>query len=301
MNHKAGTNRVREGMTAIVGGSFLMGSEEFYPEERPVREVSVGPFSIDVHPVTVGEFRRFVVDTGYQTVAERAPARLDYPTADSSLLVPGSAVFQQTEFPVDLDSLSWWRYVHGASWHEPEGPGSYTPDLEDHPVTHVSYDDAEAYARWAGKALPTEVEWERAARGSLVGARFAWGDEESPNGQRLANTWQGEFPWQNICSDGYPRTSPVGSFPPNDFGVFDMIGNVWEWTTTSFTHRNLDTNSSACCAPHPAPPSFSARVVKGGSHLCAPNYCCRYRPAARQGQTIDTSTSHVGFRCVVRR
>jgi formylglycine-generating enzyme len=293
-------NEASKEMVVIPGGSFRMGSDEFYPEERPAREVAVDPFLIDVHPVSVADFRRFVDATGYLTLAERMPKEADYPGADPDLLVPGSAVFQPTPGPVDLNSLVWWHYVPGACWREPEGPGSGAPHLDYHPVTHVAYEDAEAFARWAGKALPTEAEWERAARGLHVGARFAWGDEERPGGQWLANTWQGAFPWENLCFDGYERTSPVGAFPPNDFGLFDMIGNVWEWTTTDFGTPTRRHRSLACCAPSPSTPGWSTRVIKGGSHLCAPNYCLRYRPAARQGQTVDTSTSHVGFRCVIR-
>jgi formylglycine-generating enzyme required for sulfatase activity len=287
----------------VPGGESLMGAEDFYPEELPVRRVSVEGFWIDSHPVTVAEFGRFVASTGYVTVAERPPAPADFPDADPAALVPGSAVFRPTDGPVPLDSLVWWRYEPGACWSAPEGPGSDVVGREEHPVTHVAYEDAEAYAGWAGKSLPTEAEWERAARGGLDGARFAWGDEECPGGRWMANTWQGQFPWQNLPLDGYAGTSPVGSFPPNGYGLYDMIGNVWEWTCSPATRAgSWSESSSPCCS---APEQRTAaddrvRVIKGGSYLCAPNYCLRYRPAARQPQTVDTSTGHIGIRCVLR-
>jgi formylglycine-generating enzyme required for sulfatase activity len=236
------------------------------------------------------------------TVAERPPDPADFPGADPGMLVPGSLVFHRSQGPVDLrDWRNWWAYVPGACWHRPEGPGSETATRDDHPVVHVAYEDAEVYAAWAGKALPTEAEWERAARGGLEGRVFAWGDEFAPEGRMMANTWQGDFPWQNLLLDGYAGTSPVGSFPPNGFGLYDMTGNVWGWTTDPFTHSHART---PCCGPDPATQDTSGnrlrRVLKGGSHLCAPNYCLRYRPAARQGEDVDTSTSHIGFRCIIR-
>ncbi|HUK95884.1 MAG TPA: formylglycine-generating enzyme family protein [Gaiellaceae bacterium] len=286
-------------MRWIPNGTFQMGSADFYPEERPVREVEVEGFWMDEHLVTAGEFRRFVRETGYVTFCERPLAAEDYPDADPELLVPGSLVFRQTAGPVDLrDFTNWWRYEPGAFWKRPEGPGSTINGRDRHPVVHVAYEDAEAYARWAGKELPAEAEWEFAARGGLEGAVFAWGDEDFPGGRAMANTWQGEFPWQNLKVDGFAGTSPVGSFPPNGYGLYDMTGNVWEWTTDFFTASHEE---RACCAPQLLPGErFPRRVIKGGSHLCAPNYCLRYRPAARQGEAIDTSTGHLGFRCVVR-
>jgi formylglycine-generating enzyme len=286
-------------MTRVEGGSFRMGSEEFYPEERPVREAEVADFWIDRHPVTAAEFRRFVRETGYVTVAERPLDPADYPDADPELLVPGSLVFRKTRGPVPLDDVrNWWEYVPGASWHKPGGPGTTVNGRDQHPVVQVAYEDAEAYASWAGKELPTEEEWEYAARGGLDGAPFAWGEEHFPDGKPAANTWQGEFPWQNLRADGFEGTSPVGSFAPNDYGLYDMCGNVWEWTTGTFTSNHAQ---SPCCAPELLPGErFPRKVIKGGSHLCAPNYCLRYRPAARQGETVDTSTGHIGFRCVVR-
>jgi formylglycine-generating enzyme required for sulfatase activity len=261
-------------------------------------------FWIDSRPVTVGEFRRFVKNTGYVTQAERRPEPADYPGVDPAALVAGSAAFQPTDGPVPLDSMVWWRYVPGACWHAPEGPGTDVLSREQHPVTHVAYEDADAYARWAGRSLPTEAEWERAARGGLDGARFAWGDEEAPGGRWMANTWQGQFPWQNLELDGYLGTSPVGSFPVNGYGLYDVTGNVWEWTCEPATQvpANPSLWSRPCCAAleQRATNGDPRRVIKGGSYLCAPNYCLRYRPAARQAQAVDTSTSHIGFRCVLR-
>lgn len=294
---------VTKNMTWLDGGSFLMGSEGFYPEERPVRRVSVNDFWIDEHPVTVAEFRRFVEATGHVTVAEFAPTLADYPDADPALLVPGSLVFQPANGPVDLrDFRNWWAWVPGARWCNPEGPGSTAAGRERHPVTHVAYDDAAAFARWAGKELPTETEWEFAARGGLEASVYTWGDEFTPKGRFMANTWQGQFPWQNLAHDGYERTSPVMSFPANGYGLYDMAGNVWEWTTELY--RTGRSPKSPCCPPADRLPTVCGetprRVIKGGSHLCAPNYCHRYRPAARQAETIETSTSHIGFRCIHR-
>jgi formylglycine-generating enzyme len=303
------------GMKWIPGATTLMGSEDFYPEERPVHRVVVDGFWMDAHPVTAAEFRQFVRETGYVTVAERALDVDQYPDADPDLLVPGSLVFQKTAGPVSLDDYgNWWEYRPGAYWKRPGGPGTTTNGLDRHPVVHVAHEDVEAYAAWIGKELPTEAEWEFAARGGLEGAAFAWGDKHFPDGQQMANTWQGEFPWQNLKLDGYEGTSPVGSFAPNGYGLFDMTGNVWEWTSDWFTSRHPDEVDSPCCVPkNPrvttpdasydagAPgEQFPRKVVKGGSHLCAPNYCLRYRPSARQAQTIDTSAAHLGFRCVVR-
>jgi formylglycine-generating enzyme required for sulfatase activity len=286
-------------MVSIPGRTFRMGSEDFYPEERPVREVSVEPFWMDEHPVTAAEYRRFVRETGYVTVAERPLDAADYPDADPELLVPGSLVFRKAAGPVSLDDYrSWWEYVPGACWKRPGGPGTTTNGRDRHPVVQVAYEDAEAYAAWAGKELPTEAEWEHAARGGLDGAVFAWGDEHFPGGKAMANTWQGEFPWQNLKLDGFEGTSPAGSFPPNGYGLYDITGNVWEWTCEWYAAESA---SAPCCAPDPLPgETFPRKVIKGGSHLCAPNYCLRYRPAARQGETIDTATGHIGFRCVVR-
>jgi len=292
-----------------------MGSQDFYPEERPVRRVEVDGFWMDDHPVTVAEFRRFTSATGYVTLAERPLDPAQYPGADPALLKPGALVFHETTGPVDLrDYTQWWRYLPGAQWRRPRGPGSTTQGLGGHPVTQVAAEDAEAYAAWAGKELPTEAEWEFAARGGLDGAVFTWGDDFAPGGTMMANTWQGEFPWQNLKTDGWEGTSPVKSFPANGYGLYDMAGNVWEWTSDYFTARRGGQVQNSCCTPRnprvtsaeaslaPGEPGahIPRRVTKGGSHLCAPNYCLRYRPAARQPQAIDTATGHLGFRCVLR-
>jgi formylglycine-generating enzyme required for sulfatase activity len=290
-------------MIELPGGTFRMGCDRFYPEEAPVREATVGAFAIDPHPVTVAEFGRFVKETGHVTWAERAPDPADYPDADPALLVPGSLVFRKTRGPVPLDDYrAWWTWVPGADWRHPEGPASGVDKRDRHPVTHVAYADAAAYAEWAGKSLPTEAEWEYAARGGLDGATYTWGEEFAPDGQMMANTWQGEFPWQNLLLDRYERTSPVGTFPPNGYGLFDMAGNVWEWTADPYTHPRPN-GGAPCCGPRDGrdpEERFPRQVMKGGSHLCAPNYCLRYRPAARQGEPVDSTTSHIGFRCVVR-
>src|SRR3954447_25100693 len=302
-------------MVFVAGGVFAMGDDRFYPEERPVRQVDVDGFWMDEHPVTAAEFRRFARETKYVTVAERSPQASEYPDADPELLVPGSLVFRKTSGPVRLDDVrNWWKYVPGAYWKRPGGPGTSINGRDRHPVVHVAYEDATAYAAWAGKELPSEAEWERAARGGLDGAVFAWGDEHFPGGKPAANTWQGEFPWQNLVLDGHDGTSPVRNFEPNAYGLYDICGNTWEWTSDWFTARHPDEVASPCCAPrNPRVTDPDAtigtglpgggiprRVIKGGSHLCAPNYCLRYRPAARQGEAIDTSTGHIGFRCIVR-
>ncbi|GJD99856.1 Formylglycine-generating enzyme [Methylobacterium isbiliense] len=302
-------------MALVPAGMFRMGSDRHYPEEAPAHRVGVDGFWIDRTPVTNAQFRAFVRATGHVTVAERKPCAADYPGALPHLLEAGSLVFKSPKEPVDLrDFGAWWRFRLGASWRRPLGPGSSIAGLDEHPVVHVAYADAEAYAAWAGKALPTEAEWEFAARGGLDGAEFAWGDELTPGGRHMANTWQGAFPHQNLAADGYERTSPVTAFPPNGYGLHDMIGNVWEWTSDFFAPRHPADAPKACCIPRnprggredgsydPAQPAIRIprRVIKGGSHLCAPNYCRRYRPAARHPHPVDTSTSHLGFRCVVR-
>lgn len=291
--------RCREGMVWIPSGEFLMGSEQFYPEERPVRRVQVAGFWIDPCPVTNAQFAQFTNETGYITDMEQAPDAALYPQASPALLVPGSLVFTPPAGPVGLqDYRAWWAYVPGANWRHPQGPESSIQGREQHPVVQLTYGDASAYAAWAGKALPTEEEWEYAARGGLDGATYAWGDEFTPGGAMMANTWQGQFPWENLAQDGFEGTSPVKSFPANGYGLYDVTGNVWEWTRSFFAPRSTAVGEKRCCLPSNGLAADSRRVVKGGSHLCAPNYCLRYRPAARQGQTLDTATSHIGFRCV---
>lgn len=303
------------GMRHITGGVFTAGSERFYPEERPLRKVRVDPFWIDETPVTNTQFAEFVAATGYKTCAETAPDPADYPGMPPYMAQPGSLVFERPSHPVGLDDCRrWWSFVFNADWRRPLGPGSSIARLEDHPVVHVAYADALTYATWAGKDLPTEAEWEFAARGGLEAADFAWGSELSPGGAMLANYWQGQFPFENQMLDGWERTSPVRHYPPNGFGLFDMIGNVWELTSDWFaTPRISDRQKGACCVPlnprggteresyDPQTTEKIGRIVlKGGSHLCAPNYCQRYRPAARFAQPLDTSTGHVGFRCIIR-
>jgi formylglycine-generating enzyme required for sulfatase activity len=288
-------------MVLVPGGSFLMGSDEFYPEEQPVHAAEVGDLWVDEHPVTNAEFRRFVKGTGWVTVAERQPDPAQFPEADPALLVPGSQVFTPSAGPVPLDDWRrWWRWQPGADWRHPEGPTSSLHGLERHPVVHVGWEDALAYADWAGKRLATEPEWEHAARGGLEGARYAWGDDYLRRDRVMANTWQGGFPHQRLTAFGGAGTSPVKTFPPNGYGLFDATGNVWEWTVSAWgdSHAEAEpaTAAHACC-PEPVAEE-DRRVIKGGSHLCAPSYCHRYRPAARQGHAIRSTTNHVGFRCV---
>ncbi len=302
-----------EKMVWIPGGAFLMGSDHHYPEEAPAHKVEVEGFWMDVHTVTNREFARFVEATGYVTLAERPVNPEDYPGALPDMLEPASVVFSKPRHRVALGNVyNWWTYVKGANWRHPRGPSSSIKGLANHPVVHVGYGDAEAFARWAGKELPSEAEWERAARGGLDGAEFVWGSEWMPAGRHMANTWQGEFPWQNLRADGFEGTAPVGSFPANGYGLHDMAGNVWQWTTDWYQeHAKID---SPCCTIHdprggkpeesydPLQPTIKVprKVMKGGSYLCAPNYCRRYRPAARMPQPIDTATGHLGFRCIAR-
>lgn len=301
-------------MVAIPGGTFEMGSDGFYPEEAPVLRVRVDPFWMDATPVTNAQFAEFVLATGHVTFAEIAPDPADYPGMNPELAQPGSLVFELADGPVDLTLVSWWDFRVGANWRAPLGAASSVEGLAEHPVVHVSYSDAEAYAGWAGKSLPTEAEWEFAARGGIEGADYAWGNHLAPGGALLANFWQGQFPFANTLADGFLRTSPVRTFPPNGFGLHDLIGNVWEWTADWFAVRNTRRKSrGSCCVPvNPRggsrggsiegrdPARVPRKVLKGGSHLCAENYCQRYRPAARYAQPVDTTTGHVGFRCVVR-
>ena len=295
-----------------------MGSLDFYPEETPVNTVNQDGFWIDANPVTQDEFAQFVDDTGYVTVAERELNPDDYPGINVEDFPPGSLVFTPSDGPVDLSNPgNWWQFVTGAHWRSPLGTDEGNPG--DHPVVQVAFEDVLAYADWCGKSIPTEAEWEYAAKGGNDGTVFPWGNELYPDGNVMTNTWEGDFPWSNTERDGFTRTSPVGSYPQNGYGLFDMIGNVWEWTQDwwSSSHPE-DEPQSPCCAPDnlrsnpqggpkeasldPQMPEITIprKVLKGGSHLCAANYCLRYRPAARIPQMIDTSASHIGFRCVVR-
>ncbi|CAN5477693.1 formylglycine-generating enzyme family protein [Microbacterium sp.] len=291
-------------MIAIPAGTLLIGSAEFYADEGPVHERDVAEFELDEHPVTNGDYAAFVAATGYVTVAERELDPADFVGADPDDLVPGSMVFTPTDGPVDLDDWRrWWRWQPGARWSEPEGPGSSIDERMRHPVVHVSFEDAATYAAWAGKRLPTETEWEWAARGGLIGARFAWGNEENPRDAVMVNRWHGSFPYRNTGSDGWVGTSPVGTFAPNGYGLFDMTGNTWEWTTDFYTPRHVvpgvprvDAGARANLLGPTAAPD-ARRVLKGGSHLCSPDYCLRYRPAARSPQSEDTAMTHLGFRC----
>jgi formylglycine-generating enzyme required for sulfatase activity len=286
----------------LAGGVFRMGSRQFYPDEGPVHDEHVDPFAIERHPVTNQQFSEFVSDTGYVTVAERPLDQALFPDLGPSEREPGALVFTATPGPVDLSNWrQWWRWSIGADWRHPLGPESSIAEKVDHPVVQISYSDAEAYASWAGRRLPSEAEWEYAA-GAGGTSTYAWGIEVRPNGQLMANTWQGRFPYQNTGANGWVGTSPVGSFPANRFGLSDMIGNVWEWTTTDYQARHGV--ASPCCGPQDVPAQSvadqtSRKALKGGSHLCAPEYCLRYRPAARSPQSLDTSTTHIGFRCVV--
>jgi sulfatase modifying factor 1 len=313
--HKTAGGAPDPGMTWIPGGIFRMGSNDFYPEERPIRTVRVDGFWMDTCVVTNAQFARFIALTGYVTLAERGLNPADFPGAPAENLVPGSMLFRKTAAAVDLRNFAnWWIWAPGTSWRFPHGPTSSLRGLELHPVVHLAYEDAEAYARWLGKELPSEAEWEFAARGGLDGQTFTWGNEHFPDGKTMANTWQGEFPWQNLRLDGFEGTSAVRSFPANGYGLYDMAGNVWEWTSDWYVLRRIDDAVKSCCTPHnprgalaqesydPAQPQFQIprKVVKGGSFLCAPNYCLRYRPAARQPQMVDTSMSHIGFRCITR-
>jgi formylglycine-generating enzyme required for sulfatase activity len=290
----------------LAGGVFRMGSEDFYPDERPVHEREIAPFWIDRYEVTNEKYAAFVDDTGYVTVAERALDPADFPGADPADLVPGAMVFTPTPGPVDLrDWRSWWRWQPGAHWRRPFGPESSIDGRLQHPVVHIAFEDANTYAQWAGLRLPTEAEHEYAARGGLDGTRFAWGDDPYPGGVAQANSWLGRFPYDN---QGVGDAAPVGSYPANGFGLYDMTGNVWEWTSDYYTPRHLRlsdapvdagkrTNLLAAASAQEGLPAIPRRVLKGGSHLCSPDYCLRFRPAARSPQAEDTGMSHIGFRC----
>lgn len=277
-------------MCPIPGGHYRLGSERHYPDEAPVREIFVDPFEIDELPVTNDLFAAFVAATGYITVAERTPDARLYPGTKA-----GSIVFRLPRRGDLPDPGKWWHYVDGASWRAPSGPWSNLRGKGQHPVVHVALADAAAFAAWAGKSLPTEAQWEVAARGGLIDRDYAWGDELAPGGRLMANYWSRGFPWVGP-SVPRPSTSPVGRYPANDFGIRDMIGNVWEWTVDDYALPGQNTRS--CCGSAGRDGDLRRKVLKGGSHLCAPEYCRRYRPAARHPQDEDSGTSHIGFRCV---
>lgn len=298
-------------LVAIAGGVFAMGSESYYPDEGPIRDVSVEAFSIGPHPVTNTEFAAFVSNTGFVTEAESSPDPDLYPGASAEDLVPGGLVFGMTSGPVSLNNYAnWWAWTPGADWKHPTGPDSSIDGLDNHPVVQVCHGDALAYCEWADLELPTEAEWEFAARGGLDGADFTWGTNDDQETEPVANTWQGRFPYENTEVDGYTRTSPVATYAPNGYGLFDMSGNVWEWTDDWYVAKAVTGDEANCCAPRGPTLEDSydphqevkipRKVVKGGSHLCTPQYCYRYRPAARQPQTIETATSHMGFRGIRR-
>ncbi len=308
------------GMVWIPAGEFTMGTNDAtaQPNEGPAHRVRVDGFWMDATDVTNAEFAQFVAATGYVTTAERKPDWNELkkqlppgtPKPDDSVLVPGSLVFTPPDHPVPLDDMSaWWTWTPGASWRHPEGPGSETKGRENYPVVQVTWDDAAAYAQWAGKRLPTEAEWEYAARGGLEGKRYPWGDEFRPGGKYMANTWTGEFPYRNTAADGYAGTSPVKSFPPNGYGLYDMVGNVWQWCADFYRADAFVQCSGASCCLNPKGPADTfnptrdvpgsvEHVTKGGSFLCNASYCESYRPSARRGVPPDTSTAHIGFRCV---
>lgn len=301
----------KDNMVWIPPGRFPMGSSSaFYPEEQPVHEVELDGFWMDRTPVTRRDFETFVGETGYVTVAEKDLDPAAYPGVRDADLKAGSLVFTPSSGPVPLNDVSaWWRFIRGANWRVPDG---CTGSASDHPVVHIAYEDAQAYASWAEKSLPTEAQWEYAAHGGEPYTVYPWGWALLVDGQAMANTWEGRFPWRETSR--FPRTSPVASFPANGYGLWDMIGNVWEWTQDWWSVRHAPLSERACCAPvnprggaeadslDPAQPAIRIprKVLKGGSHLCSADYCARYRPSARIPQMIDSGTSHIGFRCVLQ-
>lgn len=283
----------------------MMGGDDGGSDEKPIHEVELSGFWMDETEVTNAEFAKFVHATNYRTISERTPNPSDFPGVDPAMLVPGSLVFIPSADATAGDILKTWDYVPGADWRHPEGPSSAIADRMNHPVVHVAWEDAAAYAKWAGKRLPTEAEWEYAARGGLVGLRFPWGSDDGDLPKRM-NTWQGEFPKLNRVEDGFLTTAPVRSFPPNPYGLYDMAGNVWEWCADWY--RNDAYQDSTRVNPtgptnsfDPERPGQALRVLRGGSFLCAANYCAGYRVSARMKNTPDTATNHAGFRCVLSK
>jgi formylglycine-generating enzyme required for sulfatase activity len=298
------------GMIWLAGGEFWMGSDEpEFPDARPWHQVHVDGFWMDRTEVTNAQFAAFVKATGHVTIAERKPRAEDFPGAPPENLVAGSVVFTPPDGPVPLDShFRWWSYLDGANWRHPTGPGSDLKGKDQHPVVHIAYADALAYCQWAGKRLPTEAEFEYAARGGLDRARYVWGEEFQPNGRFMANTFQGHFPDTNTAEDGYVATAPVGSFLANGYGLVDLAGNVWEWTsdwyqpdyyTTLAATGKVARNPQGPASSHdPSEPGVQKRVHRGGSFLCNDQYCSRYCPGGRGKGELDTGTNHLGFRCV---
>jgi formylglycine-generating enzyme required for sulfatase activity len=291
-------------MVHLAGGTFTMGSETERMEEKVTHKAAVGPFWIGRHEVTNAQFTKFIEATGYKTVAERPADSKQHPGIPPELLVPGAMVFQQPKGVVNrADVTQWWRYVPGADWRHPFGPGSSIEGKENHPVVNVAYEDAKAYAQWLGHTLPTEAEWEFAARGGLDGAKYSWGDSYDPAGGWKANTWQGDFPIHDEALDGFSGTAPVGCFQPNGYGLFDMIGNVWEYTSDQWRPYHMPQFASLPSKQEissDAPQAGGPLTIKGGSWLCAPNFCERYRPSARQPQERGLGAVHIGFRTVLR-
>lgn len=309
-----------KGMVWIEGGAFSLGNTNpgAMKAEYPAVEATVKGFWIDETEVTNADFKKFVDKTGYKTVAERF---VDWeelkkqlpegtPKPDDEMLKPGSLVFTPPNHAVPLNDFSvWWSWVPGASWQHPQGPGSDIKGKDNYPVVHIAYEDAEAYAKWAGKRLPTEAEWEYAAQGGDNTSEFGWGNELKPGGKYMANFFQGNFPYENTKSDGYEKLAPVKSFPPNQYGLYDVIGNVWEWTSDWYRPdtyaRYKVSGQSQCHNPQgpsasydPVDPYSPKRVIKGGSFLCSEQYCSNYRPNARMATSLDSGQEHLGFRCV---
>jgi formylglycine-generating enzyme required for sulfatase activity len=290
-------------MAFVSGGTFTMGAGALYSEEMPTVQREVKDFFMDRHEVTNLQFAEFVDATDYLTMAQRIPNAEDYPNIPSELLKPGSAVFVKLSQALEAATfINWWHFTEGANWKNPLGPGSNIEGKEHFPVIHIAYNDALAYAKWKGHRLPTEAEYEYATRGGLDGAKYASGDTLTDNGEHIANTWQGLFPFNDTAEDGYTGLAPVACYPQNDFGIYDLIGNVWEWTQSVYYPRHFEPSQLPSNLPvlgyDEKQPGIAVGVIKGGSYLCANDFCMRYRPAARQAQDTGLGTSHIGFRTV---